>query len=456
MEIAAIQTPGTTLSDWAQTLELGAELLAEAAGRGAKLALLPECFWPAYRLPEPASYFAARAAGLPAPQTFIQRLQKLAADYHLGICAGFVDENETRLGNAAALIGPTGDLLGVHYKCFLWDFDRDCFERGNAIRPLNTPWGAIGLLICADARLPEIPATLAARGARLLLQPTGWVDVGGAAPLWNPQPDFLIPQRAAELGVPMVSASKWGREGDTTFVGRSLICDHEGHILEQCGPTETSIIVADVELRDPQPCQLTERERDVLMGNRPPISPVAAVPPIDLFLAPPQLSPEHALQSAEDHTPPEHHSLVLALPREDVADAICGEHGLWLCRPGTGPHLLGLIQLVSVDAGELQRFAPLRCHALGGLHLAVAHGSDTNLRSARCRACENRVIVIWAAPDRVTIIDTAGNVICDALWPPAGALLRRLESLDVSAAALKEVARGTHVLADRVPDQYAF
>jgi predicted amidohydrolase len=54
---------------------------------------------------------------------------------------------------------------------------------------------------------------------------------GVASAPWNPQPDFLIAARAAELGVPIASASKWGQEQETTFVGSSLVCNADGQVV---------------------------------------------------------------------------------------------------------------------------------------------------------------------------------------------------------------------------------
>ena len=110
--------------------------------------------------------------------------------------------------------------------------------------------------------LPEVPATLAARGARLLLQPTAWVNVGTPDRLWNPQPDYLIAERAREFGIPVASCSKWGVEGATTFVGSSLICDAGGNVLAQCGTKETNVVVADVTPMEPQRPQATPQERE--------------------------------------------------------------------------------------------------------------------------------------------------------------------------------------------------
>jgi predicted amidohydrolase len=74
-----------------------------------------------------------------------------------------------------------GQIAGIHRKCFLWDFDHDYFAAGEEIRPFDTSVGRMGVMICADARLPEIAATLVRKGAEVILQPTAWVNAGWRA-----------------------------------------------------------------------------------------------------------------------------------------------------------------------------------------------------------------------------------------------------------------------------------
>lgn len=297
--LAVAQTPGTELAEWRATLELLEDFVHRAAAERANVVLLPECAWPAYFIGTRAAYFAARSTGLPGPDEFLQRVCAWARATRISICIGFVAEHDRRLYNAAALISAAGELLGVQHKCFLWDFDHDWFEPGQSLHPTDTPFGRAGMMICADARLPEIPATLAARGAELLLQPTAWVQVGTPGKLWNPQPDFLIRARALEFGVPIASASKCGAEGDTTFVGSSLICDSDGDVLTQCGQREPGVIAADVEFSSPRSHGMTQEQSAALLAEQPPRIPAANVPPLKVILA-----PQHPAASPGSAPPP--------------------------------------------------------------------------------------------------------------------------------------------------------
>src|SRR3989304_4331510 len=80
----------------------------------------------------------------------------------------------------------------------------------------HTSIGCLGLMICADGRLPEIARTLALRGAQLIVNPTAWVSTArDRRLLTNPQYEYMIPVRALENGVWIASANKVGTEEES-------------------------------------------------------------------------------------------------------------------------------------------------------------------------------------------------------------------------------------------------
>jgi len=445
MRIAVAQMPGASLDRWAETLALLEALVTQAAERGAQLVVLPECAWPAYCLGSIAEYRAARNAGLPAPATFLARLQQLARNQHIALCAGFVAEDHDRLYNAAAFVAANGTLLGMRHKCFLWAFDRNYFSPGTRIEPLDTDFGRIGLMICADARLPEIAATLAARGAELILQPTAWVNAGATDALWNPQPDFLIAARATEFGVPIASASKWGRERDTTFVGSSLICAADGTIRAQCGSAETTVAVAEVTPAPPRRPVITPAERGTLLSPAPPDPPRGDVRPVRVWPVAHTINDHAVAAQLDTRAPvPEH---VLVLRDGPSSDPVRGDRYTLLSGPTPAPLDIAGVRIGSVRAPAAARFAPLRCLALRGVHAVVVFGADCPRCALQARACENRIFVVQVTAAHGQIIDPHGHVV-----PATDAPV----TLAAALAARKTVAPGTDVLAGRCPAQYEF
>jgi predicted amidohydrolase len=426
MRIAVAQMPGVPVAEWRATLALAEELVRGAANLGAALVVLPECGWPAYCLGSRAEYHRARAGGLPGPELFLARLQRIARDRRIAVCAGYVAEKADRLFNAACLIDAGGRLVGTRHKSFLWAFDRDYFEPGAEIEPLDTPLGRIGIMICADARLPEIPATLAARGAQLILHPTAWVNAGSPEQPWNPQPDFLIPTRAAELGVPIASASKWGAERDTGFVGSSLVCDAAGRVVARCGMAGTEVVAAEVELSTPRRVTVAERERTLLLSAEAPQLPRADVGSLGVVLNPPDAGAPATFRAGD---------LLLTGPTANAVE-------------------IDGVRIRAVGGADATHFATIRCLALRGVHVVVVFGSEATLGQLRTRACENRVFMAGLTREGWTVIEPRGRVVAEAEWSSADAVPAAV-SLDVAQAAVKLVAADTDVIAGRTPSQYA-
>lgn len=446
VRIAIAQSPGTRLDQWRETRALIQELIRQAAGQQAQLVVLPECVWPAYAIGSRQAYDDARAAGLPPPSEFLAEISQTARDLALRVCVGYIEEHAGRLYNTAALFGPDGVLCGTHRKCFLWAFDHDYFTPGECVAPVATDFGRAGLMVCADARRPGIPAALAARGIDLLLQPTAWVNAGTPTAPWNPQPDFLIRSRAAEFGVPCASASKWGLEGDTLFVGSSLICDARGEIVVQCGQTETCVVTAEVELQRARPPVITEAERSIFRSSQVPT------------VTAPQ-GPLRLVGIADDAAD---HAITRALQSERGAFAcpigirrsdIQGARGFLLCDAQRGLEFVprGVttgqagVRVVGVAAAETERYPVLRRHALSGVHAALVFGATGQRLHLQARACENRVFVVHVTSATWRVFDPTGQMLLERAPQPHRNGFPTVE-VDVSLAAEKEVVRGTHVL----------
>lgn len=459
MRIAIAQAPGTPLSRWRQTLELIDNLIEDAARQHADSVLLPECVWPAYDIGSPRAYHEARSAGMPSPADFLQHLQAAAQRHHIGICAGYIEEQDDILLNAASLIDADGHLLGTHHKCFLWDFDHEYFRPGNVIRPITSPAGCIGIMICADARLPEIPATLVARGATLILQPTAWVNIGTPPQLRNPQPEYLIPARAREFGVPIASTSKWGQEGNTTFVGSSLICDATGNVVAQCRTTETKVVSAEVALATPHRPAIPGEQHGAVLAPTPPRKPRRDVPRFWLLPVPPtslnnDSGPDLAYPAVEGEPLV---AFSLGCGADVRAAPPTGAHNdrLTLAAPTNEPIEFRGGRLAAVDARDVTSFARIRALALDGVHLVLVVGERVPTLLLRTRACENRIYVASAHPDGWSLVDPRGDILATGTWP-SSAVNARPHPVDLSLAADKEFAARTDMMADRCPVQYEF
>lgn len=238
---------------------------SEAAAAGCELVVFPECSYPAYVL---GSSERARGRDVLGRAAIIERLGAVARTHGFTLIAGFSEDWQGKLWNSAGVWDRTGRLLGIQRKTFLFDCDNLWFSHGPSIEPVATDHGRIGIVICADARAPEVSATLVNRGAELIVVPTAWVNMAKeAGKYWNVQPDCLIRARAMEFGVPYVCADKCGSEPPLQYVGQSQIVERDGRVRREAGPAEEACIVDDIEFGPGRPSSVDGRILGILKGK---------------------------------------------------------------------------------------------------------------------------------------------------------------------------------------------
>jgi len=401
IRVAAGQMEALPIGRSAEAWPAIERLLAEAARAGAELLVLPECAHPAYYLESPERY---RAADVLPSGAVLERLGRLAAAARLHLCCGLAEEREGRLFNSAALFDPAGRLIGVARKSFLWDCDHRWFTPGKAIRVFETALGRVGVMICADARVPEIAATLARRGAQLVAMPTAWVNTGrDAATVYNIQPDFLIEARAREFGLPFVCADKSGPEPPLHYVGQSLVAGAAGQVLIRAPVEGEALVTAELTLGSSRPARLTAAQRERLAW------PAARV----------------------------HATNVAAQPATLAID------------PGgfqTGP-----ARAARIEGAEAASFAAARCHALDGAQVLCVRDAPADRATLRARAAENRMYLLADG--------AAGRMVID----PVGAVRKETApnhplsvQVDLAEADRKQFTPETDLWAGRRVEQYEF
>ncbi len=255
--VAALQTDAHDRSQFDRHWPQIEALVGEAAKQGAKLIVLPEGTVPAYVL-------GTEPLELQQLERSARALASLASRYGATIVYGGAKIVEGRTFNAAIAIGPDGRELGYAAKQFLWHFDRRWYAPGRTLEPVDTPAGRLGLLVCADGRVPSIAATLADRGAELLVMPTAWVTSGrDPAVLENVQADLMVNVRARENGLPFVAANKAGVELESVaYCGKSALVDARGAFVARGGERGAAIVLG-----------------EITVGERGPVARGALAPP---------------------------------------------------------------------------------------------------------------------------------------------------------------------------------
>lgn len=142
-----------------------------AARDGADVVLLPEAL--------PLGWMDASTRDLAdaVPDGATCRAFRAAArDAGVFVCVGLAERSGDHVFNAAVLIDPQGDVLLHHRKINELGIARGMYARGDRLGVAETPWGRVGLMICADAFAggEVVSRTLALMGADVILSPCAW------------------------------------------------------------------------------------------------------------------------------------------------------------------------------------------------------------------------------------------------------------------------------------------
>ncbi len=227
------------LGEVERNLETCLSRLAEAAGAGAELIVLPECAIPGYMF-DSAAEALEFAEEIPGPST--EALAEECRRLGIHVVCGLLERDGDRLHNAAVLVGPNG-LIGTYRKTHLPYLGVDRFAvPGDGLRVFDTPLGRIGLEICYDLRFPEATRTLALQGADIVAHPTAFPVEARI------QTELITVARAAENRIYLLTANRVGKERRGEFCGWSQIVDPYGKRLAEAGATEEALLLADVDV----------------------------------------------------------------------------------------------------------------------------------------------------------------------------------------------------------------
>jgi N-carbamoylputrescine amidase len=159
--------------DLKQNFAVFLEMLEIASKNNADIFITPECWLDGYAAADELSTPAKlRTVAQPlAGSPYLDRVAREASERDMYICLGFSSLENGRIYNASGLWDNKGNLRGVYHKTHLQTHDLQ-YEFGQALPVWDTPWGPLGIMICADRRWPETARTLRLQGARLILNPT--------------------------------------------------------------------------------------------------------------------------------------------------------------------------------------------------------------------------------------------------------------------------------------------
>lgn len=243
---AAIQLSSN--NDRQQNVAKALELIDEASARGARLVALPEMFNYYSSLKE----MVKNAEPVPGP-TIDALAQKARANGLYILCGSIIESAPDGKGfNTSVMVGPDGNILGVYRKINLFDVEipgkvrygeSEYILPGNEMVTLDVDGWVVGLAICYDLRFQGAFATLASRGAEVIVMPAAF-----AADTGKDHWEVLLRARAIENQFFVVAPNRYGTSSDSfTTHGHSMIVDPWGTILSQA-PDKVCVISAELDI----------------------------------------------------------------------------------------------------------------------------------------------------------------------------------------------------------------
>lgn len=268
--IAACIQASTVFFDNKRTLQKAADLLTEAAGKGAKVVLLPEAFIGGYprgagfgtvvgaRSPEGRELYARyydSAIDVPGPET--DALARMASTHRLQLVVGVIEREGLTLYCTVVFFSPEGRLVDKRRKLMPTGAERLIwgFGDGSTLPVLKTEAGNIGAVICWENYMPLLRTAMYAKGIQIWCAPTA-----DGRPTWLPTMQHI----AMEGRCFVLSTNQFCRRSDypsdydselpedrSAIVSRGGACivDPLGAVL--AGPLwdQEGVITAEIDLR---------------------------------------------------------------------------------------------------------------------------------------------------------------------------------------------------------------
>ncbi|OXJ02065.1 MULTISPECIES: carbon-nitrogen hydrolase family protein [Burkholderia] len=229
-QVAALQMVSTP--DVARNLAEARRLIAEAAGEGAQLVLLPEYFcFMGHRDTDKL------ALAEPYQDGPIQRFLAEAARRHgvwvIGGTLPLKAPEPDRVLNTTLVFDPSGNEAARYDKIHLFNFEKgdESFDEARTIRAGDTvvafdaPFGRVGLSVCYDLRFPELYRRMG--DCTLIVVPSAFTYTTGRAH-W----ETLLRARAVENQCYVLAAAQGGKhENGRRTWGHSMLIDPWGEIV---------------------------------------------------------------------------------------------------------------------------------------------------------------------------------------------------------------------------------
>jgi predicted amidohydrolase len=260
--------------DPAANLVQTVDLIAQAAGEGAGFVLTPEVT----NCVSQNRAHQARVLQHQDDDLTLLGLREAAIRNGIWLSVGSLalktHDPDGRFANRSFLIDPAGQIVAQYDKIHMFDVTvspTETYRESAGYRPgeqavvAQTPFAKIGLSICYDIRFAYLYRALAHAGAEVLIVPSAFSPITGAAH-WEP----LLRARAIETGSYVLAAAQTGMHSATAgkprqTYGHSMAISPWGEVLVDMG-TAPGIAMVDL---DPATVAQSRERIAALSHDRP-------------------------------------------------------------------------------------------------------------------------------------------------------------------------------------------
>lgn len=190
----------------------------------------------------------------PVPGKDSDHLCELAKKYQVYLCVGLAEKNGENLYDSAILIDDKGSILLKHRKInLLCELMTPPYTPGNEVNVVDTKFGKIGLLICADTHENKILDRMAALKGDLLLVPYGYAAPENNWPKHAKELENVVKNAAKKTGSVVVGTNLIGciTKGPwkgRIYGGQSLIADKTGKTVDKASDRDRDIRIVAIKI----------------------------------------------------------------------------------------------------------------------------------------------------------------------------------------------------------------
>ena len=192
-----------------------------------------------------------RAYSIPGKDS--DRLCKLARDYQVHLCVGLAEKEANKLYDSVVLIDEKGQILLKHRKInLLSELMIPSYTAGKNIDVVDTIFGKIGLLICADTHKDNILRRMAELEPDLLLVPYGYAASenqwpGHGKELEKVAKKTAIQTSACVIGTNLIGEITKGPWKGRVYGGHSIAVDKTGRIISVAKDRDRDVNIVQIQ-----------------------------------------------------------------------------------------------------------------------------------------------------------------------------------------------------------------